>query len=156
MCVSTAHVRYTEVTGVINNAVSSQFTSNTICIRLIVMSYPIMPSLDQFSNVDRERERLLADLAALEMAGTSELCLNYRHLKDIPDELAGNSYCQISLIKLYLKGNLINEMVKFYLRNFHLKKKIQILNSSALSATAVKEFKGIIFTIKCTSTFTIR
>lgn len=79
------------------------------------MSYPLMLSLDQFVNVDRERKRLLADLAALEMAGMSELCLNYRHLKDIPDELAENGYCQISLIKLYLKGNLINEMVKQFI-----------------------------------------
>lgn len=76
------------------------------------MSYPLILSLDQFVNADREKERLLADLAALEMAGMSELCLNYRHLKDIPDEVAENSYCQIGLIKLYLKGNLLNEMVK--------------------------------------------
>ena len=64
------------------------------------------------SNDQQEKERTLADLAALEAGGTSELCLNYRRLKSVPDALVGSTYCQTSLLKLYLKGNLINKMVK--------------------------------------------
>jgi Leucine-rich repeat (LRR) protein len=62
------------------------------------------------NNDQREKERILADLAALEAAETSELCLNYRRLKSVPDTLVESTYCQISLMKLYLKGNLINQM----------------------------------------------
>lgn len=98
--------------GGINIQLRVFYTQLAKVVCLIKMSYPIMLALDQFVNTDRERSRLLADLAALEMAGLSELCLNYRHLKDIPDELAENGYCQISLTKLYLKGNLINQMVQ--------------------------------------------
>lgn len=63
-------------------------------------------------NNEEENERVLADLVALEVAGISELCLNYRRLCTIPDAVVDNTYCQISLMKLYLKGNLISRMVK--------------------------------------------
>ena len=65
------------------------------------------------SNDQQEKERkILADLAALETRGASELCLNYRRLESIPVTLVGSTYCQSRLLKLYLKGNIINQMVK--------------------------------------------
>ena len=74
------------------------------------MSYPVLLMSEQ-QPAQREDERVQGDLATIEAAGTSELFLNYRRLQTIPNALVGNNYCQMSLMKLYLKGNLINQMV---------------------------------------------
>ena len=59
-----------------------------------------------------EDERVAAEIAAMEAVGAVELYLNYRHLRTIPAALVGSQYCQTNLQRLYLKRNIITEVVR--------------------------------------------
>ena len=57
-------------------------------------------------------ESFLLPVGEFQEAGVYALYLNYHQLRSIPDALFESEICRKCLQKLYLKGNLINQLVK--------------------------------------------
>ena len=93
---------------------------------------------------EREGEIVVMNLRSAENAGATELNLNYCYLSSLPHALAESHYCRDNLQKLYLKGNIICQMVEFLLINFLFSRfflALQCVETDGKSEGAVLAFK---------------
>ena len=71
----------------------------------------IMSPVAITSREEREGEKIAVNVRAAEHAGVAEMNLNYGHLHTVPHALTESTYCRKKIQKLYLKGNIIHELV---------------------------------------------